>query len=150
MVCQKCGALVDDSLSVCDNCGYIFEEAVVAAETDGSEYNINPNAPALADAFAHERKRISIGPKFVLVLSVLAAVAVVALTFYGTHFMTIAGSALNKMQGGASSFFGFGSGIDSSYYVYMGAAIYGMSYVFKGLGVALASLIVLAGIRNSK
>lgn len=150
MVCQKCGALVDDSLNVCDNCGYIFEEATASAETDGSEYNINPNAPALPDAFKPERKKIKLKLGFVFLLSVLAAVAVVVLTFYGTHYMTLAGTALNKMQSsGAGSLFGFGTGIDSSYYVYMGAAIYGLSYVFKGLGVAFASMIVLLGIKKS-
>ena len=150
MVCQKCGALVDDKLNVCDNCGYVFEESVAAAETDGSEYNINPNAPALADAFKPEKKKVRIKPGFALLVSFLAAVAVIVLTFYGTHYMTLAGTALNKMQGGASSFFSFGSGIDSSYYVYMGAAVYGLSYVFKGIGVAMASLIILLGIRYSR
>ena len=152
MVCQKCGALVDDALSVCDNCGYVFEEAVASAETDGSEYNINPNAPALPDAFKPERNRVKIKLGFAFCVSLLAAIAVVILTFYGTHYMTLAGTSLNKMQGGANSFFGFGfgSGIDNSYYVYMGAAIYGISYVFKGLGIAMASIIVLLGIKASR
>ena len=148
MVCQKCGALVDDNLSVCDNCGYIFEEAVAAAETDGSEYNINPNAPALADAFKPARPRVKVNPLFVL--SLLAAIAVLILTFYGTHYMTAAGKALNQMQSGVNSFFNFGSGVDSSYYVYIGAAVYGLSYVFKGIGVAFAALIVCVGAKKSQ
>lgn len=146
MICHKCGALVDDGLSVCDNCGYVFEEAIAAAETDGSEYNINPNAPALSDAFKSQRPRINVNVMFVL--SLLAAAAVVILTFYGSHYITIAGKALNQMQSGVSSFFNFGSGADSSYYVNIGAAIYGLSYVFKGMGVAFASLIVCLGAKN--
>ena len=149
MVCQKCGALVDDSLNACDNCGYVFEGAIASAETDGSEYNINPNTPALADAFKAEKKKWKIKISPIFILSVLAAAAVVVLTFYGTHYMTLAGNALGKMNTGVSSFFGFGSGIESSYYVYMGAVFYGLSYALKGVGVAFAAIIVLLGIKKS-
>lgn len=147
MVCPKCGALVDDTLTVCDNCGYIFEEASAAAETDGSEYKINPNTPALADAFKPERKKSHLSGKILFFISILAAAAVIILTFYGTHYITAAGTGLNRVQSTGASIFGFSSGFDSSYYVYMGAAVYGLSYAIKGLGIALASLIVILGAR---
>lgn len=150
MICQKCGALVDDSLNKCDNCGYVFEEAIASPETDGSEYNINPNTPALADAFRVDKNKS--GKKFTIVfaLSLLAALSVVVLTFYGTHYMALAGKSLNQMQGSMSSFFGFGSGVDSSYYVYLGAVFYGLAYALRGIGVAFASIIVLLGLKKGK
>lgn len=149
MICAKCGALVDDSLNVCDNCGYVFEDNVAKAETDGSEYNINPNTPALPDAFETEApERHFRFDRLVTLLSVCVAIAVVVLTFYGTHYITDAGIRLSNMQGSASSFFGFGSGDNGEYYRFLGVAFYGISYVLKGIGIAFAALVLMMGIRR--
>lgn len=151
MVCAKCGALVDDNLNVCDNCGYVFEDNVAQAETDGSEYNINTNTPALPDAFkpVKEKREYKLN-RLLLVLAVIAAATVVILTFFGAHYITEAGISLSSLQSSsASSIFGFGGGIDSNYYRFVGVALYGASYAIKGIGVAFAAIIVLLGIRNS-
>ena len=150
MVCAKCGALVDDILSVCDNCGYIFEDNVAMAETDGSEYNINPNTPALADAFVQKNKKRRFTAKHIIFLFALcASAAVIILTFYGTHYITEAGVRLSNMQMSASSFFSFGAGDSGDYYRYMGIAFYGISYVLKGIGLAFACLVLVLGIRKN-
>ncbi len=149
MVCSKCGALVDDAVSLCDNCGYIFEDNVAKAETDGSEYNINPNTPALADAFENQKPPISIKNVWLL-LSIIAAAAIVALFFYGAHYVSEAGLALNNMQMSASSFFGFGDGMNGDYYKFIGAALYGGAYALRGAGVAFAAIVVLNGAKIKK
>ena len=150
MICSKCGALVDDSLNVCDNCGYVFEDNVAKAETDGSEYNINPNTPALPDAFedvAEERHfRFD---RLILLLTFCVAVAVVVLTFYGTHYITDAGIRLSNIQSSPSSFFGFGGGDNGDYYRFLGIAFYGISYTLKGIGIAFAAIVLMLGIRKN-
>ncbi len=150
MVCAKCGALVDDSLSVCDNCGYVFEDNVAKAETDGREYNINPNIPALADAFDNEpRGRNFRFERLVLLMAVCVAVAVVVLTFYGTHYITDAGIRLSNMQSSPSSFFGFDTGDSGEYYRLLGIAFYGISYALKAIGVSFAAIVLMLGIRKN-
>ncbi len=149
MICAKCGALVDDNINVCDNCGYIFEDNVAKPETDGSEYNINPNTPALPDAFEPERAPVRIKNVWLL-LSLAAAVAIVVLFFYGAHYISKAGIALNNMQVSASSFFGFGDGMSGDYYKFVGAALYGAAYAMRGAGVALAAITVLLGIKTKR
>ena len=151
MVCAKCGALVDDNLSVCDNCGYVFEDNVAQAEIDGSEYNINPNTPALPDAFEPVRERKNFAAnKISFLFALCVAVAVVILTFYGTHYITDAGIRLSNIQSSsASSFFGFGSGDNGDYYRYIGVALYGISYALKSIGVAFAGIVLLCGIRKN-
>lgn len=149
MVCSKCGALVDDNITVCDNCGYIFEDNVAKAETDGSEYNINPNTPALADAFEDEKPSVRIKNVWLLVC-IVASVAILVLFFYGAHYVSKAGLALNSMQMSSQSFFGFGDGANSDYYRFIGAALYGMAYAIRGTGVAFAVITLLAGIKTKK
>ena len=150
MICAKCGALVDDSLNVCDNCGYVFEDNVANAETDGSEYNISPNSPALPDAFEQEMpERRFRFDRLVTLVCVCVAITVVVLTFYGTHYITDAAVRLTNIQSSASSFFGFGSGDNGEYYRFLGIAFYGISYTLKGIGVAFAAILLMLGIRKN-
>ena len=151
MVCAKCGALVDDNFSVCDNCGYVFEDNVAQAETDGSEYNINTNMPALPDAFEQVReKKFPYISKIAFLFALCIAVAVVILTFYGTHYITDAGIRLSNLQSSAaSSFFGFGSGDSGDYYRYIGVALYGISYTLRAIGIAFAGIVLLCGIKKN-
>ncbi len=149
MVCAKCGALVDDNINVCDNCGYVFEDNIANPETDGSEYDINPNTPALSDAFEQHRAHIKI-KNVRLLLSLVAAIAIVVLLFYGAHYISKAGIALNNMQMSAQSFFGFGDGLSGDYYKFVGAALYGYAYALRGIGVALGAITVLLGVKTKK
>ena len=150
MVCAKCGALVDDNLSVCDNCGYVFEDNVVQAETDGSEYNINPNTPALPDAFEQPRTKRNFAYNVpIFVIAVIAAAVVLAFAFVGGSYMSDAAIQLSNMQASSpSSIFGFGGGVDGNYYRFIGIGLYGMAHGCRGLGVALASVIVLLGLKK--
>lgn len=137
MICPKCGAMVEDTIKTCDNCGYEFQDTSPVAETDGSEYNININTPALADSFKPIKKvNITRNRLFAIILLIIS-ISIVIITFYGAHFMSIAGKNINGMQSISSSLFGFSSGVDASYYKNLGAAIYGFSYVVRGIGLAL-------------
>ncbi len=139
MMCPKCGAMVEDAIKTCDNCGYEFSDTSPVAETDGSEYNININAPALADSFKPVKKvNITRNRLFAIILLIIS-ISIVIITFYGAHFMSIAGKNINGMQSISSSLFGFSSGVDASYYKNLGAAIYGFSYVVRGIGLALGT-----------
>lgn len=137
MICPKCGAMADDTVKICDNCGYEFQDTSPVAETDGSEYNINVNTPALADSFKPIKKvNITRGRLFAAILIILS-ISIVIITFYGAHYMSLAGKNINGMQSISSSLFGFSSGVDTNYYKNLGAAIYGFSYVVRGIGLAL-------------
>ena len=149
MVCPKCGALVDDNVSLCDNCGYIFEDNVAQPETDGGEYNINPNTPALPGAFMPKRNAIKFKNVWFL-LSLAAAIVIVVCCFYGAHYISKAGIAINNIQMSSTSIFGFGEGMSGDYYKFLGAALYGMAYVVRGAGVALGAITVLLGLKTKK
>lgn len=145
MVCPKCGAMVNDNVSVCDNCGYEFETATAAAETDGSEYI--SNAPALPDAFKEHHRRVISFKEFVAYACVIIIAAMIAIfAFYGASYIGAAGKSINAIQSSGTSIFGFSAGFDSSFYMYMGAAIYGLSYVLRAIGVALAAITAFLGI----
>lgn len=144
MVCPKCGAMVNDDVSVCDNCGYEFETATAAAETDGSEYI--SNAPALPDAFKKQhRRRISFKEFTAYACVLIIAAMIVIFAFYGASFIGAAGKSLNAIQTSGTSIFGFSAGLDSSFYMYIGAAIYGLAYVARAIGVALAAMAAFLG-----
>ena len=54
MVCPKCGAMVNDDVSVCDNCGYEFETATAAAEAAPAAVTAPEEAATLAVAATPE------------------------------------------------------------------------------------------------
>mgnify|MGYP001102137196 CR=1 FL=1 len=114
MVCPKCGAMVNDDVSVCDNCGYEFETATAAAETDGSEYI--SNAPALPDAFKKQhRRRISFKEFTAYACVLIIAAMIVIFAFYGASFIGAAGKSLNAIQTSGTSIFGFSAGLDRAF-----------------------------------
>lgn len=144
MVCPKCGALVEDNQAICDNCQYVFEDNIVSPAVSETQ-----NPPALIDSFENGNQVQSNRSNFILlILSLLAAISIIILTFYGTHFMSLAGAKLNNMHMTSAGIFGFGQGTDPSYYVYMGAAIYGLSFALKGIGIGFASLITIKAIKD--
>ncbi len=143
MMCPKCGAMVEDTVKTCDNCGYEFEDTSPVAETDGSEYNININAPALADSFKPIKKVNITWNRFFAAILIIISISIVIITFYGAHYMSLAGKNINGIQGISSSLFGFSSGVDSNYYKNLGAAIYGFSFAIRGIGLALGAQVAM-------
>ena len=139
MMCPKCGAMVEDTVKTCDNCGYEFPDTSPVAETDGSQYNININAPALADSFKPIKKVNMTRDRIFAAILIIISISIVIITFYGAHYMSLAGKNINGMQSISSSLFGFSSGVDASYYKNLGAAIYGFSFAVRGIGLALGA-----------
>ena len=150
MVCPKCAALVDDELNVCDNCGYVFEEISSSSETDDTQYNINPNTPAIIEQVQREvKKKVKINISVIIIL--ILAILVIGFSLYGTSYIIKAGVKLNKLQqSGATSFFGFSSGNDTAYFVYMGACMYGIGYALRGIGIGIGALIAVVGVKFNK
>ena len=146
MVCAKCGALVDDNITVCDNCGYVFEDNIIKAETDGSEYNISPNSPAIPDTFEQDKKPLN-KKTIALCLWFVLCAAIVVLFFYGAHYVSRGAIAINSIQ---SSVFGFSDGASNDYYRFMGVAIYGISYCLRGLGIGLGAISFALGVKLIK
>lgn len=144
MICPKCGAMVNDDVKECDNCGYEFETPTAAAETDGSEYTAN--APALIDAFKKTHRTISLKKCVAYTVILAIAVTIVIFSFYGAYYISAAGRSLNSMKSSGTSIFGTAIGIDNSLYMYIGAAVYGLAYVARAIGIALAAISTYIGI----
>ncbi len=152
MICPQCGALVDDELKNCDNCGYEFSTPDVAAETDESDYNITKNVPALKQPMPEPPKRANTAPvNFYRLFICICAAAIAVLSFYGAHYIARAAVSLNSIQiSAAQSIFGFGTSDNTTYYQNLGVIFYGFAYFVRAVGVGLAGIILAIGLKKQK
>lgn len=147
MLCQQCGALINEGTEVCDNCGYRFDS--VEADGINVKEEINPDAnsekvPALRtieEEFATVPKKTDANT-VVKVLSVVGAAFCFLLFFIAAN---IIGSVNVSTQ--TQSFMG---GLFSSGTIGFPIEFYmSLRYVFFGFGTALSVMLLIQGFKKN-
>lgn len=145
MLCNQCGANVEDDARVCDNCGMVFEEP--AEETLSCGNACGSGLPAVHSTdngfneYIPEKKKADIGGILVKTVSVICAVLCMILFSNAATYVksAISASSSQSIMGG---FFGTSSsGFPAEFY----GAIH---YAFIGMGVAFSGILIILGFKK--
>lgn len=141
MLCQQCGASIDDNATVCENCGFETKSADASVSEPASEAPVSvPAVRTIEEEFAAGEK-VVYKNLVVKILSVVGAVLcftifAVASNFAGTvNVQTQTQSILGGIFPGGSV------GLPFEF-------LMAMRYGFLGLGAALSTIILILGFKE--
>ncbi len=140
MICEQCGALIDDSATVCDNCGLKLQanEKELASEFSG------PYVPAIMEEpeADTQKSRKPFTNVFAKAVAVIAAALCLWLFYRASAFMNMAivNSQSRSFMGGL--FGDSASAIPPEVYA-------GLRSAFLATGISLSGIILILGFKKN-
>lgn len=140
MICEQCGALIDDNTPVCDNCGFKFEtnEREIAQELS------NPQVPAILEDVQKDDKTDKKRPVnlFAKIVAVVAAIGCLWMFLSGAMFMdaAIANTQSQSFMGGI--FGSSGSALPAELFA-------GLRQAFIAMGIGFSGIILILGFKKN-
>ncbi len=139
MICEQCGAIIDDGAPVCDNCGFKFE----IDEKDIAQELSSPQVPAIREvseeeSFAPKRKHTNL---FVKIVAVIGAIVCFGMFWNGALYMDSAIANVHS-QSFMNGFFGNATGgFPTEFYA-------GLRQAFIAMGTGLSCTILILGFKK--
>lgn len=140
MICEQCGAMINDGATVCDNCGFKFE----IDEKDMAQELSSPQVPAVREvpeeeSFAMKRMHTNL---FVKIVAVIGAIVCLGMFWSGALYMD---SAIVNVQSQSfmNGFFGnTAGGFPAGFYA-------GLRQGFIAMGTGLSCTILILGFKKN-